>query len=178
VCACACACARACMPVRVRAVRVRVRPTSRIHFGRPSRVSFVGTCTGNSRRRPQDPFWQALSDMVSQDPFGKSLSGVVSGAHVRIHFGRLSRARPIGHMLDEFLWAPAGSILVSSLGLVSWAHVQGILEGAHRIHFGRLSRVWPLGHMCGGFSRAPAGSIWQALLGLVSQAHVWGFFRR
>ena len=98
--------------------------------------------------------------MVSRDTFWKSISGVVSGAHVRIHFGRLSRVRPIGHMLDEFLWAPAGSILVGSLGLVSWAHVQGILEGAYgihfcrfsqiwfgRIHFGNLSRVWFRGHV-------------------------------
>jgi hypothetical protein len=93
--------------------------------------------------------------MVSRDTFWKSISGVVSGAHVRIHFGRLSRVRPIGHMLDEFLWAPAGSILVGSLGLVSWAHVQGILSERH-----------------------PQDPFWQALFGLVSWAHVLGFSRQ
>jgi hypothetical protein len=77
---------------------------------------------------------------------------VVSEARVSIHFGRLSRVWPIGHMLDEFLGAPAGSILVGSLGLISF-----------------------VGTCTGNSERHPQDPFWQALFGLVSWAHVMGF---
>jgi hypothetical protein len=75
----------------------------------------LGDVVGVYRRHPQEPFSSISLGYdyggTRKDPLWQAVSGSAHWTHVR-----------------GLLWAPAGSILVSSLGL-------------DRIHFGRLSRV-------------------------------------